>query len=78
MQRPGVQHQVPQSRRPLGDIPEKFVKPTAQNDYVKRTQMIPMRDGVKLYTVIVIPKGRPQRTDHPLAYALQRRLARLE
>ena len=27
------------------------------NDYVKRVEMIPMRDGVKLYTVIVIPKG---------------------
>ena len=26
-------------------------------DYVKRVEMIPMRDGVKLYTVIVIPKG---------------------
>ena len=38
------------------DIPEKFVKPEGQNDYVKRVEMIPMRDGVKLYTVIVIPK----------------------
>ena len=27
------------------------------NDYVKRVVMIPMRDGVKLYTVIVVPKG---------------------
>jgi uncharacterized protein len=26
-------------------------------DYVKREVMIPMRDGVKLYTVIAIPKG---------------------
>jgi putative CocE/NonD family hydrolase len=26
-------------------------------DYVKRVEMIPMRDGVKLYTVIVTPKG---------------------
>jgi putative CocE/NonD family hydrolase len=39
------------------DIPEKFDLPTAANDYVKRTVMIPMRDGVKLYTVIVMPKG---------------------
>src|SRR6185369_17755447 len=39
------------------DIPEKFDFPTAQNDWVKRTVMIPMRDGVKLYTVIVEPKG---------------------
>lgn len=42
---------------PSGDIPETFVRPDAQNDYVKRVEMIPMRDGVKLYTVIVIPKA---------------------
>jgi putative CocE/NonD family hydrolase len=39
------------------DIPAKFDLPTAANDYVKRTVMIPMRDGVRLYTVIVMPKG---------------------
>jgi len=38
------------------DIPKVFVKPTDANDYVKRVEMIPMRDGVKLYTVIVAPK----------------------
>ena len=42
---------------PAGDIPQHFEKPTAQNDYIKRVEMVPMRDGVKLYTVIVIPKG---------------------
>jgi uncharacterized protein len=40
-----------------GDIPPRFEKPTAQNDYIKRVEMIPMRDGVRLYTVIVIPKA---------------------
>ncbi len=39
------------------DIPEKFTAPTDDYDYVKRVEMIPMRDGVKLYTVIVVPKG---------------------
>ncbi|HEX3367885.1 CocE/NonD family hydrolase [Phenylobacterium sp.] len=39
------------------DIPARFEKPTAQNDWTKRTVMIPMRDGVKLYTVIVMKKG---------------------
>ncbi|MFL5294821.1 MAG: CocE/NonD family hydrolase [Phenylobacterium sp.] len=40
------------------DIPAAgFDFPTVQNDWVKRTVMIPMRDGVKLYTVIVEPKG---------------------
>ena len=28
-----------------------------QSDYQKREVMIPMRDGVKLYTVIVVPNG---------------------
>ncbi|HZZ68122.1 MAG TPA: CocE/NonD family hydrolase [Phenylobacterium sp.] len=39
------------------DIPAKFEAPTAHNDWIKRTVMIPMRDGVKLYTVIVMKKG---------------------
>jgi putative CocE/NonD family hydrolase len=39
------------------DIPRAFKAPTADQDYVKREVMIPMRDGVKLYTVIVLPKG---------------------
>src|SRR5215471_9696886 len=44
---------------PLGapDAAPRFEFPTAQNDWVKRVEMIPMRDGVKLYTVIVEPKG---------------------
>ena len=47
----------PPQPAPAGDIPEKFVIPDAQNDYIKRTEIIPMRDGVKLNTVIVMPKG---------------------
>jgi uncharacterized protein len=39
------------------DIPKTFTVPTAGQDYVKREVMIPMRDGVKLHTVIVVPKG---------------------
>ncbi len=40
------------------DIPQgTFAPSTAGYDYVKREVMIPMRDGVKLHTVIVIPKG---------------------
>ena len=45
------------SQQPTSDIPKSFVAPTAGYDYVKREVMIPMRDGVKLYTVIVVPKG---------------------
>ncbi len=39
------------------DIPANFKAPLSDYDYIKRVEMIPMRDGVKLYTVIVIPKG---------------------
>jgi len=47
----------PAAPQQAGDIPKAFAVPTADYDYVKREVMIPMRDGVKLYTVIVIPKG---------------------
>ncbi|MCW5761358.1 MAG: CocE/NonD family hydrolase, partial [Phenylobacterium sp.] len=39
------------------DIAKDFKWPTGRYDYVKRTVMIPMRDGVKLYTVLIVPKG---------------------
>lgn len=56
----GVQAQTqtnPNLAPPGGDIPAKFVLPSADHDYIKREVMIPMRDGVKLHTVIVIPKN---------------------
>jgi hypothetical protein len=39
------------------DIPSKFQAPTSAYDYDRRDVMIPARDGVKLHTVIVVPKG---------------------
>jgi uncharacterized protein len=39
------------------DVPATFTVPVAEWDYGKREVMIPMRDGVRLHTVIVIPKG---------------------
>jgi putative CocE/NonD family hydrolase len=39
------------------DIPASFKAPTDRFDYEKREVMIPMRDGVKLYTVMIVPKG---------------------
>lgn len=39
------------------ETPEKFKHATETWDYIRRTEMIPMRDGVKLHTVILIPKG---------------------
>jgi putative CocE/NonD family hydrolase len=39
------------------EIPEKFEPATDSFDYIQREAMIPMRDGVKLHTVILVPKG---------------------
>lgn len=39
------------------DIATNFTAVTPDADYVRREVMIPMRDGVKLYTVIVMKKG---------------------
>src|SRR3954449_9620017 len=47
-----------QQAAPLpSETPAKLAPVTDSFDYVKRDVMIPMRDGVKLHTVIVIPKG---------------------
>src|SRR5229473_2412468 len=39
------------------ETPAKFEPVTSSFDYVRREVMIPMRDGVKLHAVIVVPKG---------------------
>jgi hypothetical protein len=39
------------------ETPAKLVPVTSSFDYEKRDVMIPMRDGVKLHTVIVVPNG---------------------
>ncbi|HEX8785434.1 MAG TPA: CocE/NonD family hydrolase, partial [Telluria sp.] len=39
------------------ETPAEYLGPTADFNYVKRTVMIPMRDGTRLNTIIVIPKG---------------------
>ena len=46
-----------QDSKSVSEIPPKFTPKTESFDYVRRTEMIPMRDGVKLYTVILIPRG---------------------
>ena len=48
---------VAQTQPMTPDIPPKFASPHTNYDYVKRIEMVPMRDGVRLYTVIVVPKG---------------------
>ncbi|MGN6376530.1 MAG: CocE/NonD family hydrolase [Sphingomonas sp.] len=49
------------------DIPANWQQPEDNFDYVRREVMIPMRDGVKLHTVILIPKGA-----HDLPMLLER------
>jgi uncharacterized protein len=39
------------------DIPPHFTPPRTNCNYTVREVMIPMRDGVKLYTIMAIPKG---------------------
>ena len=39
------------------ETPAKFTPTDEGFDYTRREVMIPMRDGVKLYTVILVPKG---------------------
>ncbi|HET9621674.1 MAG TPA: CocE/NonD family hydrolase, partial [Kofleriaceae bacterium] len=39
------------------EIPAKFTPPSQSADFERREVMIAMRDGVKLHTVIVVPRG---------------------
>src|SRR5690242_1274873 len=46
-----------QTKLPADDLNRNFQPPARQTDFEKRVVMVPMHDGVKLYTVIVVPKG---------------------
>jgi uncharacterized protein len=52
-----------QQRPPVTDTtlssetPATFEPVTDSFDYIRREEMIPMRDGIKLYTVILVPRG---------------------
>jgi putative CocE/NonD family hydrolase len=48
---------APQYPNYPSETPTQFKPVTSSYDYVERDVMIPMRDGVKLNTVILIPKG---------------------
>ncbi|HEY6253359.1 MAG TPA: CocE/NonD family hydrolase, partial [Candidatus Angelobacter sp.] len=39
------------------ETPRKFTPVTGSFDYTRSEVMIPMRDGVKLHTVILVPRG---------------------
>jgi len=58
---PGAMAQAPPGAAPEqglpSEMPAKVEQPTTGFDYERREVMIPMRDGVKLYTVILVPHG---------------------
>ncbi len=45
------------AKLPADDLATDFRAPVQPTDFEKRVVMVPMRDGTRLYTVIVIPKG---------------------
>jgi uncharacterized protein len=55
----GAWSQTPPPKYPdfPSETPSKIDTPTADFDYLRRVVMIPMHDGVKLHTVILVPKG---------------------
>jgi hypothetical protein len=55
----GAQTASPPAQYPAlpSETPGRFVPVTGSFDHVKRDVMIPMRDGVRLHTVILVPKG---------------------
>src|SRR5882762_3442706 len=54
---PGNSHADSLSTNLLSDTPKTFNPITNSFDYVKREEMISMRDGVKLKSFILVPKG---------------------
>src|SRR5690349_10957078 len=54
---PQAASQAPKYPSLPSETPERFTPPTEGFDHVRRDVMIPMRDGVKLHTVILVPKG---------------------
>jgi len=55
-----AQTSAPQTTPPAtlqSEMPQKFEPTNHGFDHVRRDVMIPMRDGVKLHTVILIPRG---------------------
>src|SRR6185312_15458205 len=58
---------TPDMIQTASDIPADWKPPQGNFDYARREVMIPMRDGVKLHTVLLIPKGA-----HDLPMLLER------
>jgi len=48
---------LPQASAQGSDLPRSFGAPRGEFQYVRREAMIPMRDGARLYTVLILPRG---------------------
>jgi len=69
----------------VSEIPAKFTPKTDSFDFVRRDEMVPMRDGVKLRTIVLVPKGArgapillartPYNANERMARAISPRLA---
>ena len=58
--------QKPQYPDYPSETPEHFQAPTQGMDYERREVMIPMRDGVKLHTVILVPRSATKEEHAPI------------
>ena len=54
---PAAQAPAPQYPNYPSETPDHLQPATSSFDYIRREAMIPMRDGVHLHTVILVPKG---------------------
>ncbi len=52
------------------DVVASYNQILPQADFIRREAMVPMRDGTKLYTVIVMKKGTTNGPDPALPHAL--------
>jgi uncharacterized protein len=55
-----TQPAVPKYPELPSETPQKFERPTYGADFESRDVMVPMRDGIRLHTVILVPKGARQ------------------
>src|SRR5262249_3449111 len=58
--------ELPKCPQLPSETPAQFQPATGSFDHVRREVMIPMRDGVKLHTVILVPKTATSRAPIPL------------
>ena len=62
---------APQRVTPMTpDVVDKYEQTLPSADFIRREAMVPMRDGTKLYTAIVMKKGDRQRAHPAVAHAL--------